>query len=146
MKKKILVVCHGNACRSQIAEGYLRFYTTGQVDVFSAGILADGIHPLSIQVMAEDGIDISHQYSKTVASLHDKEFHYILTVCDEALQQLPILEASDKTFHFHFEDPSLVTGSEEIRLEAFRRVREEIKKYVLRMVGREFSETFLSAA
>jgi arsenate reductase len=146
MKKKILVVCHGNACRSQIAEGYLRFYTTGQVEVISAGIQADGLHPLAIQVMAEDGIDISRQYSKTVTSLQDQDFHYILTVCDEARQQLPLLEATHKSFHHHFEDPSLVTGSKEAQLEAFHRVREEIKKYVLRMVGREFSEAFLSAA
>lgn len=146
MEKKVLVVCIGNACRSQMAEGYLRHYTSQEVKIYSAGINADVLHPLTIQAMEEDGIELAGHHSKSIHSLLDTEFDYVITVCNEAKEQLPPLKGNPKFLHIHFPDPSAIDGSPEAKLEAFRNVREQIKKYILKFVGRTLFSNIGTAA
>ncbi len=125
--KNVLVLCTGNSCRSQIAESYLREYLGDKANIFSAGIEAHGMNRNAIKVMVEDGIDISQQYSKTVDDLGDLNFDIVLTVCDNALENCPVLPGKAEKFHFSFPDPAKATGTEVEILEAFRAVRNQVK-------------------
>lgn len=134
--KRILVLCTGNSCRSQIAEGYLRHFVEGDSEVYSAGIETHGVNPRAISTMKEDGIDISNHTSNNVAEYSDLTFDYIITVCDNAQENCPYFPSEAQRFHFNFPDPAKAKGSEEEIQSEFSRVREMIKLY-----SKEFIET-----
>ena len=127
--KKILVLCTGNSCRSQIAEGYLRKYAGGKAEVYSAGIETHGVNPKAIQIMKEDGIDISNNTSNHINEYRDINFDFVITVCDHAKEACPFFPSNAKKFHYNFPDPAKASGSEEEIMNHFREVRELIKDY-----------------
>lgn len=127
--KRILVLCTGNSCRSQIAEGYLRKFAGNKAEVFSAGIETYGVNPKAVQVMHEDGIDISHHTSNNINEYRNIDFNYIITVCDNAKERCPIFPSKAKKFHYNFPDPAKATGTEEQIMQQFREVRKMIKEY-----------------
>jgi arsenate reductase len=137
-KKKILVLCTGNSARSQMAEGLIRHICKAEYDVFSAGTEPSFVRPEAIRAMSEIGIDISKQRSKSVDEFRDMEIDYVLTVCDNAKENCPYFPASTQLIHHSFEDPAAVGGTEEERLDAFRKVRDEIANYIpefLKLIG-----------
>ena len=127
--KNILVLCTGNSCRSQLAEGYLRYFADDKAVVYSAGIETHGVNPKAIQVMAEDGIDISHHTSNNVDEYLAVPFDYVITVCDNASENCPYFPGSVKRFHHNFPDPAKATGTAEEVMDEFRKVRDMIKTY-----------------
>ena len=129
MKKEILVLCTGNSCRSQMAEGFLKSFDS-ELNVFSAGTNPSGtVHPKAIQVMKEIGIDISGGYPKNVDEFLDKSFDYVITVCDNAKETCPIFIGDVKEqLHIGFEDPADAVGTEEEILAEFRKIRDQIKE------------------
>lgn len=136
MRKKALILCTGNSCRSQMAEGYLRNMGGNLFDVVSAGLEPSMVNPRAIQVMAEDGIDISSHSSKNVDLFTGQEFDYIITVCDNAKERCPIFPGKGKRIHWSFRDPADATGSEEEILAVFRTVREQIKEKLTEFVAK----------
>jgi arsenate reductase len=133
-KIKILFLCTGNSCRSQMAEGLCRHLKGELIQVSSAGIEAHGLNPLAVQVMKEVGIDISDQKSKTVEELDDTEFDYVITVCDNASESCPVFPAKTRIIHQGFDDPPQLAKQAKTKeevLDCYRRVRDEIKAYVL---------------
>jgi len=127
--KKILVLCTGNSCRSQIAHGYLQHFGKDNVLVYSAGVETHGVNPMAIETMKNDGIDISHHTSNNVLEYQGIDFDFVITVCDNAKERCPYFPSKALKFHYNFPDPAKATGSnEEIRRE-FERVRELIKNY-----------------
>lgn len=129
MKKKILVLCTGNSCRSQIAEGYLQYFAGDKAEVFSAGVETHGVNPRAIAVMKEDGIDISHHTSNNVNEYRDIQFDYVITVCDNAKERCPYFPSKAKKIHYNFPDPAKATGTEVEVMNEFRKVRDMIKNY-----------------
>ena len=129
MKKNILVLCTGNSCRSQIAEGYLRYFHGAVANIYSAGVETHGVNPRAIETMQADGIDISAHTSNHVDEYLDINFDLILTVCDHASERCPIFPSTAKRLHHNFPDPAKATGSEQEIQEAFAAVREEIKSF-----------------
>ncbi|MBI4546623.1 MAG: arsenate reductase ArsC [Ignavibacteriae bacterium] len=127
MKKRVLIICTGNSCRSQMAEGFLRHISNGAVEVFSAGTIPSTVHPMAIHAMGEVGIDISHHTSKSVDQFVQQNFDYVITVCDTAKESCPFFPGAHRTLHIPFEDPVWFTGTKEERLEKFRQVRDQIK-------------------
>jgi arsenate reductase len=127
--KKVLVLCTGNSCRSQIAEGYLRKFANGNAQIYSAGIETHGVNPRAIAVMKEDGIDISHHTSNHIDEYKGIDYDYIITVCDNAKERCPFFPSSAKKFHQNFPDPAKAKGTEEEIMQAFRNVRDIIKFY-----------------
>ena len=127
--KRILVLCTGNSCRSQIAEGYLRHFANDKTEIYSAGIETHGVNPRAITVMKEDGIDISHHTSNNIEEYRNIDFDYVITVCDNAKERCPFFPSSAKKFHYNFPDPANAKGSEEEIIEQFRKVRDMIKTY-----------------
>lgn len=127
--KKILVLCTGNSCRSQIAEGYLHCFAGNKADVYSAGVETHGINPRAVDVMKEDGIDISHHTSNNVNEYRDINFDYVITVCDNAKERCPYFPSKAEKFHHNFPDPAKATGTEAAIQEQFREVRNMIKEY-----------------
>lgn len=127
--KNILVLCTGNSCRSQIAEGYLRHFADKKANIFSAGIETHGVNPKAVATMKEDGIDISGHTSNHVSEYKDIAFDFVITVCDNAKESCPVFPSAAKKFHHNFTDPAKATGSEVEIMEQFRRTRAEIKQY-----------------
>jgi arsenate reductase (thioredoxin) len=127
--KKILVLCTGNSCRSQIAEGYLRHFAGDKAEVYSAGVETHGVNPRAIQIMKEDGVDISHHSSNNINEYRNIDFDYVITVCDNAKERCPYFPPKAKKFHHNFPDPAKATGSDEDILQKFRDVRKMIKDY-----------------
>ena len=127
--KKVLVLCTGNSCRSQIAEGYLRKFAGDKASIFSAGVETHGVNPKAISIMAEDGIDISGHTSNNINEYQDIDFDFVITVCDNAKERCPYFPTGAKNFHYNFPDPGKATGSEQQVTEQFRTVREMIKTY-----------------
>ena len=127
--KKILVLCTGNSCRSQIAEGYLRYFAGDKAIVYSAGVETHGVNPRAIATMKEDGIDISNHTSNNVTEYYSIDFDYVITVCDNAKERCPYFPTKEEKFHYNFPDPAKAKGSEEEILEQFREVRQLIKDY-----------------
>ncbi|TGL55408.1 arsenate reductase ArsC [Leptospira wolffii] len=125
----VLVLCTGNSCRSQIAEGWLRFYAKDNAIIYSAGIETHGVNPKAIQIMKEAGIDISNHTSNHINEYKDIEFDYIITVCDHAQEHCPYFPSKAERFHQNFTDPAKATGTEDEVLNKFREVREQIRKY-----------------
>jgi arsenate reductase len=135
MKSKVLVLCTGNSCRSQIAEGYLRYFAGDKADVYSAGVETHGVNPKAIQIMMEDGIDISSHTSNNVDEYKDIPFDFVITVCDNAKERCPYFPTLAKKINYNFPDPAKAVGTSEEVMEKFREVREMIK---------EFSHNFVS--
>ncbi len=127
--KRILVLCTGNSCRSQMAEGYLKHFANGKAEVFSAGIETHGVNPRAIDVMIEDGIDISKHTSNNINEYKDIDFDFVITVCDNAKERCPFFPSNAKMFHQDFPDPAKATGTEEEVLRLFRSTRQMIKEY-----------------
>jgi len=126
----ILVLCTGNSARSQMAEGLLRRAAGDRFDIFSAGTKPSSLRAEAIAVMAEIGIDISGQRSKSVGEFDGQSFDYVVTVCDNARDTCPVFPAGAARLHWSFEDPAAVEGSEAERLSAFRRTRDRIRQRV----------------
>jgi arsenate reductase len=137
--KNILVLCTGNSCRSQLAEGYLRHFAGDNAVVYSAGIETHGVNPKAIQVMAEDGIDISHHTSNNVDEYLAIPFDYVITVCDNASENCPYFPGTAKRFHHNFPDPAKATGTAEQVMHEFRKVRELIKAYSKSFIDQHFA-------
>src|SRR5690242_285960 len=132
--KKVLVLCTGNSCRSQMAEGYLRKFSNGKAEIYSAGIETHGINPRAIAVMEEDGIDISHHTSNHVDEYRNIDFDYIITVCDNAKEKCPFFPSPAQKLHQNFPDPAKTKGTETEIVNAFREVRDMIKTYCRQFV------------
>ena len=127
--KKILVLCTGNSCRSQLAEGYLRHFAGDKALVYSAGVETHGVNPRAIATMKEDGIDISGHTSNNILEYTGIEFDYVITVCDNAKERCPYFPSKAQKFHYNFPDPAKATGTEAEIEKAFSDVRALIKKY-----------------
>jgi arsenate reductase len=135
-KLKLLFLCTGNACRSQMAEGWTRHLKGDQIEVWSAGIETHGLDPKAVKVMAEAGVDISGQRSKHLSEVIDIPFDVVITVCDRARESCPLFPRPVKKIHSGFDDPPAMAKeakSEEEVLEHYRRVRDEIRKFVERL-------------
>jgi arsenate reductase (thioredoxin) len=134
MKKlKILFLCTGNSCRSQMAEGWTRHLKGDFVEAYSAGIETHGLNPNAVKVMAEAGVDISTHRSKHVDELKDIDFDYVITVCDNAHEHCPMFGRKTKIVHVGFDDPPRLAKeakTEQQALEIYRRVRDEIKQFI----------------
>ncbi len=127
--KNILVLCTGNSCRSQIAEGYLRHFAGDKAQIYSAGIETHGVNPKAIQVMADDGIDISNHTSNNVDEYVNIPFDYVITVCDNAQENCPYFPTKAQRFHYNFPDPAKAIGNADEVMAEFIRVRDMIKDY-----------------
>ncbi|HEY0896234.1 MAG TPA: arsenate reductase ArsC [Sphingobacteriaceae bacterium] len=133
--KNILVLCTGNSCRSQIAEGYLRHFSRDRAKVYSAGVETHGVNPRAVQVMAEDHIDISGHTSNHIDEYTAIPFDLIITVCYNARERCPNFPSVAQKFHYNFPDPAKATGTEEEIMEEFRTVRDMIKGYCMNFVS-----------
>jgi arsenate reductase (thioredoxin) len=127
---RVLFLCTHNSARSQMAEGLLRHLAGDRFEVMSAGTEATHARPLAVRAMEEIGVDISGQESKTLDRYLQEPFDYVITVCDDANEACPFFPGAQRKLHWSFEDPSKAEGSEEERLEVFRRVRDGIKDRV----------------
>ena len=135
-KLRILFLCTGNSCRSQMAEGFARALKSDQIEPYSAGIETHGLNPSAVKVMAEAGVDISNHQSKYVDALKDIEFDYVVTVCDHASENCPIFPRKAKVVHVGFDDPPKLAknaASPEEALGHYRRVRDQIRHFVERL-------------
>lgn len=135
-RKKILVLCTGNSCRSQIAHGFLKEFAGENADIYSAGVETHGVNPRAIQTMKEAGIDISSHTSNNVDEYGNIDFDYVITVCDNAKEKCPYFPTKAKMFHYNFPDPAKAKGTEEQIMEEFRKVREMIREYCEAFVKR----------
>jgi arsenate reductase len=135
-KIKVLFLCTGNSCRSQMAEGWARRLRSDPIEAWSAGIETHGLNPRAVQVMAEAGIDISKQSSKPVDELRGIAFDYVVTVCDHANESCPFFSGNVKRVHVSFDDPPRLAATAKTEDEAlghYRRVRDEIRRFVEQM-------------
>lgn len=132
-KLRVLFLCTGNSCRSQMAEGWARHLKADLIEPFSAGLEAHGLNADAVRVMAEAGVDISKQTSKRLGDLGDLNFDVVVTVCDDASQRCPRFPGSARVVHVGFEDPPRLAANaktEEERLAPYRRVRDEIRAFI----------------
>lgn len=130
---KVLFLCTGNSCRSQMAEGWARHLKGDQIEAYSAGIETHGLNPDAVRVMAEAGVDISGQRSKHIDELRGVEFDHVVTVCDRAQRSCPVFPGKAKVVHAGFDDPPRLAAdakTEEERLVTYRRVRDEIRAFI----------------
>ena len=134
MKKNILVLCTGNSCRSQIAEGYLRYFANQKAVIYSAGVETHGVNPKAIATMLEDGIDISNHTSNHIDEYKDVDFDYVITVCDHAQERCPFFATQAIRFHYNFPDPAKATGTDDEINKQFAQVRNLIKTYCQQFV------------
>jgi arsenate reductase len=139
--KNILVLCTGNSCRSQIAEGYLRHFAGDKAKIYSAGIETHGVNPRAIEIMKRDGIDISHHTSNNVNEYLDIDFDYVITVCDNAKESCPYFPTKAVKLHYNFPDPAKAIGTEEEIIEQFRQVREMIRQYTQNFVNENLKQS-----
>lgn len=135
---RILVLCTGNSCRSQMMHGWLDTYGGEDVEIRSAGVETHGVNPIAIKVMAEADVEISHHSSNHIDEYMEEQFDSIITVCDHARESCPVFPSTAEQIHHNFTDPAKAIGSEEEILDEFRRVRDEIRDY-----AREFLSTRL---
>ncbi|XDD49311.1 arsenate reductase ArsC [Leptospira sp. WS92.C1] len=135
-KPNILVLCTGNSCRSQIAEGWLRHFAGDHATIFSAGIETHGVNPKAISVMKEAGIDISSHTSNHINEYKNLDFDYILTVCDHAKENCPYFPSKAIRFHHNFPDPAKAVGTETEVFDEFRKVRDMIRSYSEEWIGK----------
>lgn len=134
MKKRVLVLCTGNSCRSQIAEGYLRHFAGDSAEVYSAGVETHGVNLCAIETMKEDGIDISGHTSNNVDEYRYVDFDYVITVCDNARERCPYFPSNAVKLHQNFPDPAKAQGTEDEIKAEFSRVRDMIKAYCKQFV------------
>ncbi len=134
--KKILVLCTGNSCRSQMAEGYLRHFASGNAEIFSAGVETHGVNPRAVEVMLEDRIDISAHTSNNINEYRHIDFDFVITVCDNAKERCPVFSSGAQKIHHHFPDPAKTGGTEAEIMSHFRRVRAEIKGFSKDFIAR----------
>jgi len=137
-KLKVLFLCTGNSCRSQMAEGWARHLKADAIEPYSAGIEKHGMNPHAVKVMAEAGVDISQHFSKTPADIGPVQFDYVVTVCGHANESCPIFPAKTRVVHVGFEDPPKLTKDMpdgEEKLAVYRRVRDEIRRFVNALPG-----------
>lgn len=141
-KKRVLFLCVGNSCRSQMAEGLLRHIAANVSEVHSAGAVATGLNPRAVEVMAETGIDISAQWSKVVDQFAEENFDYVVTLCDESEDNpCPVfLGEAGRRLHVPFDDPAYATGTEQEILDFFRRVRDQIRGWLETFANEIISE------
>ena len=132
--KNILVLCTGNSCRSQLAEGYLKHFAGDKANVYSAGVETHGVNPKAIATMQKDGIDISEHTSNNILEYTGIEFDYVITVCDNAKERCPYFPTKAQKFHYNFPDPAKATGTEQEIEAAFDSVRNLIKDYCVDFV------------
>ena len=133
--KNVLVLCTGNSCRSQIAEGYLRYFAGDKSNIYSAGIETHGVNPKAIEIMKRDGIDISNHTSNNINEYLDVPFDFVITVCDNAKESCPYFPTNAVKLHYNFPDPAKAKGTEDEVMEQFRGVREMIRKYTQNFVN-----------
>ena len=138
-KKRVLILCTGNSCRSQMAEGWVRHDLGDRVEVRSAGTTPCFVHPLAIQVMAEAGVDISGHRSKSVEEFIQQKFDLVITVCDSAREACPILPGASKMIHEPIPDPVIYTFSGDYAEEKFREARDLIRERIVPRVRRELN-------
>jgi len=141
MKTKILFLCTGNSCRSQMAEGWARHLRSDAIEAYSAGIERHGVNPLAVKVMNEAGVDISSQHSKLIDELPLRHFDYVVTLCDHANETCPVF--TGKMIHCGFADPpqmAAVAQNEEEALTHYRRVRDQIRDFILTLPDALFEE------
>lgn len=132
-QKQVLILCAGNSCRSQMAEGLINHFLGEQWVAVSAGTQPAGyVHPLAVKALAEVGIDISTNVSKAVDHFRTRDLDVVITVCADAAEQCPLWLGKGKVVHIGFDDPARATGSEVEQMTVFRRVRNEIQAHVLR--------------
>lgn len=129
--RRVLILCTGNSCRSQMAEGYFRFYAPEDVEIYSAGIETHGVNKKAIEVMKEDGVDISSHTSNNVNEYMHLDFDFIITVCDHAQEKCPYIPSRAKRLHFNFPDPAKALGTNLEILNQFRITRDMIKDYAI---------------
>jgi len=132
--KKILVLCTGNSCRSQMAEGYLNYFAKDKAEIYSAGIEVHGVNPKAILSMKEDGIDISKHTSNHIDEYRNIDFDYVITVCDHAQEHCPYFPSKAKRIHHNFTDPAKVQGTETEIEQAFSEVRKDIKSFAKKFI------------
>lgn len=135
-KLKVLFLCTGNSCRSQMAEGWCRHLKSDVIEAYSAGIETHGLNPHAVKVMAEAGVDISTHRSKHLDELKDVPFDYVITVCDNAHESCPIFPHKTQVVHVGFDDPprlAKAAKSEEEALNCYRRVRDQIRAFIERL-------------
>src|SRR6476619_8553886 len=136
-KRRVLILCTGNSALSQMAEGLLRNVAGERFEVFSAGVAPTNVRSEAIEVLAEAGIDISKHRSKSVDEFVGQEFDYVITVCDNANEQCPVFPGGTKRIHWSFVDPAAVAGDHDLRLAAFRNVRDQIEERLGQFVHKE---------
>lgn len=129
-KLRILVLCTGNSCRSQIAEGFFRILGDEKIEISSAGLTTHGLNPLAVKTMSEIDIDISGQTSDSLEKYLRLSFDYLITVCDKAAENCPVFPGQAKRLHWPFDDPAKATGSESEKLLTFAKVRDAIGEQV----------------
>lgn len=127
----ILVLCTGNSCRSQMAEGYLKKFGGEKIKAYSAGIETHGLNPRAVVVMKEDDVDISEHTSNHIDEYKSIPFDIIITVCDHAKENCPYFPSNATRYHHNFPDPAKATGKEEEILSSFRQTRDQIKEYIV---------------
>ncbi len=133
---KILFLCTGNSCRSQMAEGWCRHLNGNVLEPYSAGLEAKGLDPFAVKVMAESGVDISKQRSKHLDELRNIQFDYVITLCGDANERCPVFPAKTRVFHAGFDDPPRLAAAmqdEQARLDCYRRVRDEIRQFIMQL-------------
>lgn len=135
MSKNVLVLCTGNSCRSQIADGYLKAFAPEGTNVYSAGVETHGVNPKAIETMKNDGVDISGNTSNHIDEYADVEFDYIITVCDNAKERCPYFPSNAHKFHFNFPDPAKATGTEEEVNASFEFTRDMVRTYIKEFVS-----------
>lgn len=140
MSTKVLILCTGNSCRSQMAEGFLRAYGGEAFEAHSAGTKPSTVNPLAVEVMREVGIDISRQRSKNVEEYLGQRFAVVITVCNNAKEHCPIFSGTCLREHWPFDDPAEAEGTEEQRRKVFRRVRDEIGERIRNWVAEKPSD------
>jgi arsenate reductase len=132
---RILVLCTGNSCRSQMAEGWLRHFAGDRAEVDSAGVETHGVNPRAVEVTREAGVDLSSHTSDHIDAYRGQDFDLVLTVCDSARERCPYFPADAERLHHSFPDPAQATGTEEEILDSFRSVRDAIRDYAERLVA-----------
>jgi arsenate reductase len=133
---RILILCTGNSCRSQMAEGLFQWLARDEVAAFSAGIEPQGyVHPLAVRVMQEIGVDISQARSKSVDEFVNQSFDFVVTVCDHAAEHCPTFANPTTRIHWPIDDPFNVVGNEVTRVEAYRRARDELRERIERFLS-----------
>jgi arsenate reductase len=133
--KKVLFLCTGNSCRSQMAEGFARALAPPGVEIYSAGVEAHGLNPRAVAVMAEAGVEIGAQTSKTVAEIPASEIDTVITLCGDAAERCPVFPSAVSREHWALLDPAGAQGSEQAILEVFRAVRDQLERRVRGLLG-----------